>query len=152
MEGPQFEQLGERGEGRVISRFWKARELRYLKEMNDGTECAKQGSSLLACTEIEMFERSALKLPLQLSSCTPPPVTCMEVIAVATWMTPDVQLSFANRRRSSVLFVGWILIRMDIGVSHSRPEGGSGESGSSIMRAVSTTRDGEDLLRDVTMI
>jgi len=49
-----------------------------------------------------MFERSVLKLPLQVTSCIPPPITHMAGMVVETWMTPAIHLSFAKMTRSLV--------------------------------------------------
>lgn len=104
------------------------------------------------CMAIETPERSAPKLPLQVCSCTLPPVTRMEGMVVETLTMPDIQLMFAKLTRSSVRFVGCMLIGMDMGVNHSILEGGSGERGSSIAGAVNTARGSGGSLRDVTVI
>ena len=113
-----------------------------------GTQQGK--GSLFVARAIETFERPMLKLSLQVRSPTFPPITRMEEMVLETWIMPDIQLSFANRTRSSVRSVGWILIGMDIGVNHPKLEGGSGESGSSTVEVANTARVDVGLLCEVT--
>ena len=58
---------------------------------------------------IETFERSVLMLPLQVSSCTPPPATRMEGMLVETQMMPDIQFSLAKTTRSLIQSTGTLI-------------------------------------------
>ena len=109
-------------------------------------------SSLFVLRATEKFERSMLRLPLQLCSPNFPPITRTDGTVLETRTVPDIQLSFAKWMRSSVCSVGYILIGMDIGVNQSRLAGGFGESGSSIVGAIKTARIGKGSPLEVTVI
>ena len=148
----QGNQLRKWRKGCVTSGIWKAGEPWYWKLLSDETENVTRSGLLFVRMAIETFERSVPKLPLQPASPILPPVTCTEWMAVKTWITPEIQHSLAKWTRSLVRFVGRMWIGIDTGVSHSRLEGGSGESGSSIAGIVIMAREADGSLPDTTVI